>query len=448
MVRNPLIFVLGLLVTTAGCRMGLQEIARPGEIGKSELVGVKTGDKEFWAAARVVKLPSSGVMLVKAEPQLPNQNLEIVLMPPSGGGLPLAKGVSPLESPKLPAGEYFVVVTSAPGARVHTRATMEVLFKPEQPDENSGDDRVRERARALTPGKAVHDTVDYAAADATDWYKITMPTVGDLEVKFTPEATRGVLSAEVFDTEGNAKPVTGQNRSLKLAGSPAGEYFIKVTANDVGAGAYALSAAYTEGDPDALSGEDATPEGATIINLSEKNGRLLGIAKDDVSYDKQDATDWFKFDVPADGKLSIRLKPKDRSSRIQARFVTDEEDEEGERVRSGFSVDVVKQSYWVKVQAPDKGDASAYTLEVEVTANKFIDSVVVEIDRQRGCFLMVNKGSNHGVRTGVLANVMQGTDVLGTGKVDSAFPSISKIKMFDDCRYSAGTTVKIQDTSY
>lgn len=448
MVRIPLILALGLLLTTAGCRAKLHEIVKPGEIGKSELVGVKTGDSQYWAAARIIRLPSSGVMLVKAEPQLPNQNLEIGILPPSGGGLPLAKGASPLESPKLPAGDYYVVVTSAPGARVHTRATFEVLFKPEHPDENSGDDRVRERAQTLTPGKAVQDTVDYAAADATDWYRITMPTVGDLEVKFTPDPIRGAVTAEVFDTEGNSKPVPAQGRTLKLAGSPAGEYFIKVSASDVGAGAYALSASYTEGDPDALSGEDATPEGATIISLSEKNGKLLGVAKDDVSYDRQDATDWFKFDVPAEGKLSVRLKPKDRSSRIQARFVTHEEDEEGERVRSGFSVDVVKQTYWVKVHAPDKGDGSAYTLEVELTANKFIDAVVVEIDRQRGCFLMVNKGSNHGVRSGVLANVMQGTDVLGTGKVESAFPMISKVKMFDDCRYTAGTTVKIQDTSY
>lgn len=437
---------LALATTLVGCRASMREISQVGELGKSELVGIRTTDSRFWAAVRQVQTTASGTLYIVAEPQLPGQNLEVVVMPPSGGGLPLAKGPSPLESPKLPAGTYFVVVQAAPGARVETRATLQVLFKPENPDENSGGDHEKERANKLDLGKPVVGTVDYSAADATDWYQIKVPTVGDLEVKFLAKPIRGAITAEFVDIEGKVVPV--QASPFKVQGVPAGDYFVKVRASDIGAGEYVLSVAHAEGSPDANSGEDATAEGANSIDLSEKNGRIVGLAKDEVSYDKQDATDWFKFEVPSEGKLSVRLKPKDRSSRIRAEFVRREEDEDGERIRSGFSADVMKQTYWVKVFAPEKGDGSQYTLEIELTPTKYIEGFVVEIDRQNGCFLLVNKGSNHGVRSNVPANVMQGTEVRATGVVDSAFAAISKIRMFGECNYKAGTVVRIQDTSY
>lgn len=446
MIKYGQLVALGLMVSLLGCRASMREISQAGEIGKNELVGIRTGDEKFWAAVREVKTPATGVLHVIAEAQLPGQNLEIIVMPPSGGGLPLAKGSSPLESPKLPAGTYFVIVQGAPGTKVATRATLNVLFKPENPDENSGNNHTKERATKLELGKPTVAVVDYASANATDWYQVMVPTVGDLEVKFVAKPIRGAIKAEFIDSTGKVVPLT--ESAVKVPGVLAGDYFIKVAANDVGAGEYVLSVFHKEGSPDANSGEDATSDGANLMNLVEKNGRIQASAKDEVSYDKQDATDWFKIEVPNDGKLSIVLKPKDRSSRIRAEFVKGEDDDEGERVRSGFSADVVKQTYWIKVYVTDKGDATSYTLDVTLVPVKFIESFVVEIDRQNGCFLLVNKGTNHGVRSNVPANVMEGKDVRATGVVDSAFAAISKIRMFGDCNYRAGAIVQIQDVSY
>lgn len=437
---------LGLMVSLLGCRASMREISQTGEIGKNELVGIRTGDARFWAAVREVKTPSSGMLHVVADPQLPGQNLEIIVMPQSGGGLPLAKGSSPLESPKLPAGTYFVIVQGAPGTKVATRANLNVLFKPENPDENSGNNHTKERATKLELGKPTVAVVDYAAANATDWYQVALPTVGDMEVKFVAKPTRGAITAELVDPSGKVVPLS--ESSVKVPGVEAGNYFVKVAANDVGAGEYVLSVFHVEGSPDANSGEDATIDGANLMTFTEKNGRITATARDEVWYDKQDATDWFKIEVPSDGKLSVVLKPKDRSSRIRAEFVRSEEDDGGERIRSGFSVDVTKQTYWIKVYVSDKGDGTSYTLDVTLVPVKFIDSFIVEIDRQNGCYLLVNKGTNHGVRSNVPANVMEGTDIRATGVVDSAFAAISRIRMFGDCNYRAGTIVQIQDVSY
>src|SRR6185295_14570647 len=114
-------------------------------------------------------------------------------------------------------------------------------------------------------------------------------------------------------------------------------------------GNYKLSAAFEAGDVEKNSGEDQTCDGAGEISLKPKAGsaNLVGSAKDEVSYDKQDRNDCWKVTLPDKGKLSVVFTPKDEPPKIRAEWLKQQEQDEGDRIKSGFNVDVAKQAYFI-----------------------------------------------------------------------------------------------------
>ncbi len=435
--------------------------ARPGTLNEESSFDVEPSNPDRRAVSRKIALPGEGTLTINADPVNKAAKLDLLVFP-VGAKLPIAQGASPLEAEQLTAGEYFVVVKSL--TSIASRVRLNISFKPKDFDAASGDDKSEDGATVLVAGakqgegpapQEYKDTVDAVAMDRTDFYVIKLSESGSLSVNFENKLKRGKVVAEIQPPKGggNPEPIDPRN-GWGPKEAVQGNWYIKVAADETGASDYKLYATFAGGDPEKNSGDDGRPDGAGDISLKAKAGgnTQTGSAKDEVSYDKADRSDYWKFDMPEKGKLSVVLKLADKASKVKAEFFRKEPDvdDEGERVKSGFNTDVEKQSYWVKVYAPNKGDASKYTLEVEFFPNKFIDAVAVEIDKRSGCAIMVNKGSTQGVRTGVGAEVVQNGQTIATGIVEQSFPALTRIKILSspDCRFSAGQQVRIQDMGY
>lgn len=393
-----------------------------------------------------INVPGEGNVDVVLEPVNQTAQLEVQIFPQGPGALPLAVGPSPLQAPGVPAGTYFVAIT--PKNSVPTRTKVSINYEPKDPDAKTGDDKETSPVK-IDPGQTYRGGVDYTNMDASDYLVLTLPEGGSLTIKAGLTNMKGKVAVDVKQPKGDWAPIDPRG-GLEIKEATKGDYNIRVVAAKGSVASYAIESTFEAGDPDGASGDDGQQEGANEMTLAAKGAgqNPKAVAKDEVDFDKRDRTDWYKFEIPDKGKLSVVLKPKDRSSKIRAELVKNDGDDDGDRIKSGFSVDVEKKPYWVKVFAPDKGDKGAYTLEVEYIPTTYVDSAVVQIDKKDGCVLMVNKGSNHGVRVGVPANVMSGDQVVGNGMVEQAFPAISKIKVFGACNYTAGTTVKIQGGGY
>jgi len=74
-----------------------------------------------------------------------------------------------------------------------------------QPDEKSGGDGDRHKAKQLKMGKPESDAVDYNAGDRTDWKLVELQDTGTLTVEVIVDNPKSNLTVAVFDRYG--KPV-------------------------------------------------------------------------------------------------------------------------------------------------------------------------------------------------------------------------------------------------
>lgn len=435
--------------------------SRPGVLNEESSFDIEPGNPDRRAASRKLSLPGEGTLTVSADAVAQQSKLDILVFP-TGAKLPIAQGSTPLIAEQLSAGDYYVVVKAMNSFPSRVRLTMS--FKPKDFDAASTEDKSEEGATILVPGarqgegpapQEYKDSVDAVSMDRTDFYVIKLQEAGSLSVNFECKAKRGKVTAEVQPPKGGGSPeVVDTRNGWGPKEAVMGNWYVKVAADETGACDYKIYATFTGGDPDANSGDDARGDGAGEIAMKAKAGgnTQMGSGKDEVSFDKRDRTDFWRVDMPDKGKLSVVLKLADKSSKVKAEFFRREPDpdDDGERVKSGFNTDVERGPVWVKVFAPNKGDASKYTLEVEYFPNKFIDGVAVEIDKRSGCAIMVNKGTSSGVRTGVGAEILEGTKVVANGIVEQSFPALTRIKILNspDCRFTNGQQVRIQDMGY
>lgn len=434
--------LLAMLAACTPARIELRPLARPADLNTELLADLNAREPAQVLVVREVELPGEGTLTVTAQPLVATSRLELRVVPVSGGE-PAGLGASPLEVQHLPAGRYYVVVRPAEGGP--TKVRLATSFRPRDPDAASGPDARPEGATRIEPNETARGEVDALRMDRTDHWRLTLPAPGSLSWRFRPTATRGEIVAELVPPRGDVQrldPRHGQH----LVDAPEGEYLVRVQASDDGAGEYVLETTFAPADPDELSSDDRSREGATHVDLLPRPGRpsLVAAVRDSVDHDARDRTDWFRIEPPQKGRLSVAFRPADRTSRIRAFFVADEDDEAGERLRPHFALPVEPRPYWVKVVAPDRGDAGRYTLEMELRPAAFIEAVVKEVDRRSGCVVLVDRGVHARVKTGAEVRVIEGDEVVVSGIVDAVFAALSRVRLFDgECSVSPGAQVRI-----
>src|SRR5258708_7848088 len=130
---------------------------------------------------------------------------------------------------------------------IRTRVELKTIFKPQDPDAAQQACKTQATARDLSPDKgAVEDGVDYSAMRRTCWWHLALQSEGALVVKFTNNGSN--ISADFVPAQGAPEkidPVAGLNKPVV----PAGDYFVKVYANDAGDfGRYNLATTFKQGD--------------------------------------------------------------------------------------------------------------------------------------------------------------------------------------------------------
>jgi len=105
-----------------------------------------------------------------------------------------------------------------------------------KPDEKSGDDQERHKAKPIKLGEAVSDSISYKDGDRTDWKVVETPDAGFLTVLVSLDDPKQEVLVALFDRYG--KPVARQLHR-KDDESPAiqlitqavpGRYFVMVQA--------------------------------------------------------------------------------------------------------------------------------------------------------------------------------------------------------------------------
>jgi hypothetical protein len=418
--------------------------ARPATLGEESTVEIQPNNESRRAVSREVQVPGKGTLLINAIPQNNKAQLDLVVFPRTGSSIPVAQGSPPLEAPGIEADSYYIVLRTTNS--VSTRVKLSTTFKPDDPDAASGSDGKAQTAARLNPGQKATGSVDYMNMDRTDYLLVRLTETGNLAIKANIEALRGNVLAEVKPPAGSPAPID-PGAKWELKDAPPGDYLVKIAADEKGAGNYTLETSFEAGDPCGAGGDDCTQDGATELSLKPKPGssNLAATAKDSVDFDKRDAFDWYKVPLPDKGKLAVALKPTERSAKVHAELIDRDDSDEGVKIRSGFNVDVEKKPYWIRVSADEKGAATKYVLDVEYFPNVYVEGQVVELDKRAGCIVIVNKGTNQNVRPGVNANVLANGQVMATGFVDQAFPSISRVRVTtSDCSFRPGTVVQIQ----
>lgn len=142
--------------------------------------------------------------------------------------------------------------------------------------------------------------------DTLDWYKITLPSDGDLTIKFS--SNNGLYAYfDLFDNDGTTvitSKYTNGNDQFTVGGLAAGVYFVRIRAY------YNYEfAPYTLSDSFYVPGQANDAE----LNNTKANALELsvnGTATGHIGYyykNNRDTLDWYKLTLPSDGSLRIRI---------------------------------------------------------------------------------------------------------------------------------------------
>jgi hypothetical protein len=445
-------FALVTAALLAGCHARWNPLASPppyrlshesadGTLNKKQDATLSDEDNHYMAGFRY-ELPAAGSLAASAKPVNPQAQVSVSIYAEGSGSEPIAKGEpgKKVEATELQPGTYYVAVIEPWKEAIRTRVELKTVFKPADPDAAQQACKTQATARDLNPDKGqVEDGVDYSAQRRTCWWHLGLQSEGALLVKFNNNGNN--ISAEFVPAQGAPEkidPVAGLNKP----DVPAGEYFVKVFANDAGdAGRYSLATTFKQGDT-CKNEPHCAPDTAEDLKIpsDNKSGEV------DVAKGKQ--FHFYKLTVKEKGKLTVSFKvlQPPRGSKIAAYFMKAADDADGEKV-SGSSVTKELDNpgdVFIRVQAPEQGDYGKYALQTLFQPNNFISGDVVEIAKNP-CMLTVGAGANQGVRAGASCTVVnaQGQAVDGC-QVDQVFPSLSKVKpASSQCRVQPGSKVQI-----
>jgi hypothetical protein len=425
-----------LSIAAVGCHVRAIPLSSPppysvshessdGVFGKKLDATVSDEDNHYMQAFRF-ELPAPGAISATAKPINPQAQISVSIFAEGSGADPIAKGEpgKKVEATELQPGTYYVAVVEPWKEAIRSKVELRVIYKPQDPDAAQTSCKTQATARELPSDKPlVEDQVDYSAQRRTCFWHVALGGDGSLVVKFNNQGNN--ISADFVPAQGAPEkidPVAGLNKT----DLPAGDYYVKVYANDAGdAGKYTLSSNFKQGDTCKNGGPACSIEGAEDLKLPSDSKTA------DVDYSKSKQFHFYKATLKEKGKLTVTFKvlQPQRGSKVAAYFMR-APDEDGDKI-SGSTVTKDIDSpgeYYVRVQAPDSGDYGKYALATIWSPANFIPADVVEIGRSP-CMLTVSAGSNQGVRQGVSCTVVSATgQPLDSCVVDQTFPNLSKVK--------------------
>lgn len=343
-----------------------------------------------------------------------------------------------LEVKDLAPGTYYVAVSEPWKGAVRTKVALRVVYKPQDPDAAETVCKTKATARELLPGAPrVENSVDYSQQRRSCYYRVSL--AGDAAIAITFDNLGNNISAEFVPPRGAPEkidPGAGLTKDL-----PAGDYYVKVYADDAGdAGRYALSASFSEVDTCKNGGPACSIDGAEELKLPSdaKTG--------EVDYKKSEQFHFYKVSPKEKGKLTIGFKIlQPRGSKVQAFFMRTPDDD-GDRITAASTTKDVEGpgDYFIRVQAPDAGDAAKYAVSVLWSPANFIPGEVVEVGRAP-CVLTVSAGTNQGVHQGVACTVVSASgQPIDACVVDQTFPNLSKVRPANArCNVQSNATVQI-----
>lgn len=450
MQRNRRAFLLLAAFAVAGCHVRAIPFSTPpgfsvskesvdGTLGKKQDVTLSDEDNHYIAAFRY-ELPAAGALIATAKPVNPQAQISVGIFSEGIGNEPIAKGEpgKKAEANDLQAGVYYVAVSEPWKDAVRTRVELRTVYKPQDPDAAQQACKTQGTARELKDTGSVEDSVDYSAQRRTCWWKVPLTSEGALAVKFDNNGAN--LSAELVPPQGAPEkidPVAG----LSKPDLAAGDYFIKVYANDAGdAGRYRLATSFKQGDTCKNGGPPCSLEGAEELKLPSDSKTA------DVDYAKSKQFHFYKANFKEKGKLTITFKvlQPPRGSKVAAYFMKTPDDE-GDRISGTSVTKEIDQpgDFWIRVQAPDSGDYGKYAIATIFQPSNFIPADVVEIGRSP-CLLTVSAGTNQGVRPGLGCTVMSASgQAMDSCVVDQTFPNLSKVKPAN-ARCNVAPNAKVQ----
>lgn len=394
-----------------------------GTLNKKQDATLSEEDNHYMAAFRY-ELTAPGSLAASAKPVNPQAQIAVSIYAEGSGTEPIAKGEpgKKVEATELQPGTYYIAVIEPWKEAVRTRVELKAIFKPQDPDAATTACKTQATARELSADKGnVEDGVDYSAQRRTCWWKIPLTAEGELAVKF--DNNGGNLSAEFVPMQGAPEKID-PTAGLTKKELPAGDYFVKVFANDAGdSGRYRLATTFKQGDTCKNGGQACSLEGAEDLKLPSDSKTA------DVDYGKSKQFHFYKLSIKEKGKLTINFKvlQPPRGSKIGA-FLMKAADDEGDKVGSNaLTREIEPGEYHLRVQAPEQGDYGKYALSTIFQPNNFIPADVVEIGRP--CMLTVSAGTNQNVRAGLACTVVTPSgQVLDSCVVDQTFPNLSKVK--------------------
>jgi hypothetical protein len=413
--------------------------SREGDLGKKQDVTLTDEDNHYIASFRY-ELPAPGALSASAKPVNPQAQISVAIFSEGSGNEPIAKGEpgKKVEAADLTAGTYYVAVMEPWKDAVRTRVEVRTVYKPQDPDAAQQACKSQGTARELKPDGSVEDGVDYSAQRRTCWWKVPLTAEGALAMKFDNRGAN--LSAEFVPPQGAPEkidPVAG----LAKNDLPAGDYFIKVYANDAGdAGRYRLATSFKQGDTCKNGGPACSLEGAEELKLPSDSKTA------DVDYSKSKQFHFYKASFKERGKLTITFKvlQPQRGSKVAAYFMKNPEDE-GDRISGTSITKEIDQpgDFYIRVQAPESGDYGKYAMSTIFQPSNFIPAEVVEIGRSP-CLLTVSAGTNQGVRAGLGCTLVNASgQAMDSCVVDQTFPNLSKVKPANS-RCNVAPNAKVQ----
>ena len=389
-----------------------------------------------WHDGRRVEVPADGSVIVKLKQTNPGAVLAVRVF--GEGNVPIAQGdaTKPVRADDLHQGSFWIVVSATTAQPTHI--TESIVFKPADPDAAQSAEKTQAGAKEVTDvdGSKLAGTVDYSAMKRTQFWKLIGIAGGSLQIHFNNGAPKGV-TAEVMPPGAAAEPIDPV-AGWKKDNAPAGDYFVHVFAIDAGdAAQYELAVKYDQGDPCANGGDSCHAESAD--DLKAPSDTKTG----EVDYNKAKAYHWYKLTAAQKGRVTFSFKAQAKGSKVRAEVMPSVDADDGDRVVGSMSKDVEQgAAVLLRVSAPNRGDASKYTLTEVFQAANFINGKVVENDKH--CGLTVQAGSNQGVRAGVGCTVVNSSgQPLGTAVVDQAFPNMSKVRMLGQCSMGGVEAVQI-----
>ena len=127
----------------------------------------------------------------------------------------------------LQPGTYYVRVFEDWRSGEETSFELTTIFKPENADQANGVFKTQAGARELPPEKgSVSDTVDYSAMRRTNWWKVSTPGQGGLQVKFDNQGNK--IDAFLVDPNGGAPVPIDPTVGFKKDDLPPGDYFVNI----------------------------------------------------------------------------------------------------------------------------------------------------------------------------------------------------------------------------